>query len=134
MLLDVVRLLAAGSSRSTYDHVVRAGDGSSERSARSQADGSRYIAKIIGTQMIVLSLNWLLPARRLIIVRHGHRVQYVHAHRALLLDYEPLVNAVIVEVVIAWLQDFYELLIRYHVEANGAVVDLHLRCLPCEGQ
>lgn len=77
--------------------------------------------------LLLILLLWIAIVR---MIRHGQRVQYVHAHRTLLLDDEPLVDAIIVEVVVARLQHLDELLVGDQVEADGAVVDLDLGGLP----
>lgn len=71
---------------------------------------------------------------KLVLVGHGHRLENVHAHRALLLDDQPLIDAVIVEVMVARLEDLHELLLSNAVEAYGAVVNLDLRGLPSQSE
>ena len=54
----------------------------------------------------------------------------LHAHGTALLYDEPLVDAVVVEVVIAW-QNLDEIRFFDGIEANSAVIHLHLGCARC---
>ena len=132
MLLDIIGWVTGASTCSADDHVCGVGDRPCKRSAWCETYCSRYIFKVISAQVIImllllqiLLLLLLLPARRLII-RERHRVQNVHAHRAFLLNDEPLIDAIVMKVVIAWLQHFHQLLVRYDIEANCAIVYLDL--------
>ena len=54
-------------------------------------------------------------------------VKISHAHRALFLNNQPLVNAVVMEIVVAWPQHLHNLGVVDGVVADRTVVHFHLR-------
>jgi hypothetical protein len=135
-------VLMVASARATYNHIRRISNRPCQWCPWCEAYGSWHIFNmIIATQMVIMLLLLLLlqtllllrSARRsggliviVIIATQRHGVQNVHTHRALLLDDEPLVYAVVVEVVVAWLEHLYQLMVRYDIKTDSTIVNLDL--------